>query len=201
MNHDHAAWLLDLDGTLYRPGPVKRMMALELVCAGWFAIPTLRRFRHQHEELRRNLHEPVESPFELQLLETARALGRDRQTVELTIRRWMFERPTKWIHQFTRHDLVSEIGDFKRGGGRLAVVSDYPATTKLAALRGLPSVDVIVANGEPGGPGRLKPYPDGYLEAARRLDVPPERCLVIGDRDDADGEAARRAGMGFRLVR
>jgi beta-phosphoglucomutase family hydrolase len=41
---------------------------------------------------------------------------------------------------------------------------------------------------------RHKPEPDIYLEAARRLGVPPERCLVYEDTDPGL-EAARRAGM------
>src|SRR5690606_40516027 len=53
--------------------------------------------------------------------------------------------------------------------------------------------------GESGGPSALKPAPDGYLKAALSLGVSPEHCLVIGDRDDADGAAARAAGMAFRL--
>jgi HAD superfamily hydrolase (TIGR01509 family) len=60
---------------------------------------------------------------------------------------------------------------------------------------------VVVASGENGGPTRLKPHPDGMLRAARALGVEPSRCLVIGDRDDADGAAARAAGMAFRRVR
>lgn len=39
-----------------------------------------------------------------------------------------------------------------------------------------------------------KPEPDVFLEAARRLDVPPEACLVFED-GDLGLEAARRAGM------
>ncbi|HMJ15422.1 MAG TPA: HAD-IA family hydrolase, partial [Polyangiaceae bacterium] len=61
--------------------------------------------------------------------------------------------------------------------------------------------DTVVASGEPDGPRRLKPHPDGYLAAAQRLGVPAERCLVIGDRQDADGAAATAAGMQFRWVR
>lgn len=42
--------------------------------------------------------------------------------------------------------------------------------------------------------GRGKPAPDVFLEAARRLDVPPEGCLVI--EDSRNGLlAARAAGM------
>lgn len=200
MNAPHEAWLLDLDGTLYRSGPVKRMMTLELLVSGWFAIQTLRRFRHEHEVLRDTLLEPVDDPFRLQLHNTATAMGRPAQSVFSTVQEWMFERPLKWIERSTRHELVRDAAAFKAGGGRLAVVSDYPATKKLRAIAAMPEVDVVVASGEPGGPPRLKPHPDGYLEAARRLGVAPERCLVLGDRDDADGEAARRAGMAFSLV-
>ena len=37
-------------------------------------------------------------------------------------------------------------------------------------------------------------------ESADILGVDPADCLVIGDRDDADGVAARSAGMRFRKV-
>ncbi len=89
---------------------------------------------------------------------------------------------------------------FKAKGGRTALVSDYPAQRKLDALGCRELFDVIVANGEKNGPRRLKPDPEGYLLAAKLLEVAPAVCLVIGDRDDADGAAARAAGMGFRLV-
>ena len=47
----------------------------------------------------------------------------------------------------------------------------------------------------------LKPHPEGYLSAAERLGVAPSACLVIGDRDDADGAAARAAGMAVHIIR
>jgi HAD superfamily hydrolase (TIGR01509 family) len=47
---------------------------------------------------------------------------------------------------------------------------------------------------------RHKPDPDVFLEAARRLGVPPERCCVYEDAD-LGIEAARRAGMACVDVR
>ena len=41
---------------------------------------------------------------------------------------------------------------------------------------------------------RVKPAPDIFLEAARRLEVPPERCLVLEDAEKGVA-AARAAGM------
>jgi HAD superfamily hydrolase (TIGR01549 family) len=112
----------------------------------------------------------------------------------------MIERPKRYLGWFRRKELLEEIRRFRAGGGRTALVSDYPATEKLAALAAAELFDVVVASGESDGPRRLKPDPDGYLRAAQALGVAPAKCLVVGDRDDADGAAARTAGMGFRLV-
>lgn len=197
---DYDALLVDLDGTLYRPWPLKWLMAGELILFGTHHIPVIRTFRREHERLRAEGHAPTESPYALQIENTARALEKPPEEIEAIVTEWMQERPSKWIRRCARTDLLEELLQFKHQGGYLALVSDYPTTRKLAALKGAPTFDTIVANGEQGGPARLKPEPDGYLLAAERLGLPPERCLVLGDRDDADGEAARRAGMNFRQI-
>jgi beta-phosphoglucomutase-like phosphatase (HAD superfamily) len=48
--------------------------------------------------------------------------------------------------------------------------------------------------------GRGKPAPDIFLEAARRLGVPPSECTVFEDSDEGI-EAARLAGMSATDVR
>jgi HAD superfamily hydrolase (TIGR01549 family) len=194
------AWLVDLDGTLYTARWVKLAMAAELMLLGWAAISTLRRFRHEHERLRDHPGADTESPFSTQLARTAEGLGLDVSIVQRRVESWMVERPGKWIRMFRRTPLLHEIASFRERGGRTALVSDYPARRKLEALGSVELFDVVVANGEPNGPRRLKPDPDGYLRAARSLGIDPARCLVIGDRDDADGEAARAAQMQFRRV-
>jgi len=197
----HRAWLVDLDGTLYRPRPVRLCMAAELLVAGIPALPVVRAFRREHERLRAELDGDVESPYELQLAHVAKRLGRDVGDLRGTLEEWMLERPCKWLRRFARRELLAEIGAFRGAGGRTALVSDYPARVKLAALEATELFDVVVASGEPGGPRRLKPHPDGFLAAARELAVEPAGCLVLGDRRDADGAAAARAGMEFRWVR
>lgn len=194
------AWLVDLDGTLYTARWVKLAMAAELMLLGWAAISTLRRFRHEHERLRDHPGADTESPFSTQLARTAEGLGLDVNVVQRRVESWMVERPGKWIRMFRRTPLLDEIASFRERGGRTALVSDYPARRKLEALGSVDLFDVVVANGEPNGPLRLKPDPDGYLRAAKSLGIDPARCLVIGDRDDADGEAARAAQMQFRHV-
>jgi HAD superfamily hydrolase (TIGR01549 family) len=206
LQHSEAkAWLVDLDGTLYRPGAVKLAMAVELLLCGWSAVKVLKPFRHAHEELREELRtdplaEFLPHPFAEQARRAAAKTGRSAEEVERIARSWMVERPAKWLSSVRRTSLLKEIADFRGRGGKTAVVSDYPATTKLTALGAVHLFDVVVSSGETAGLTRLKPCPDAFLLAATKLGVAPEHCLVIGDRDDADGAAARAGGMSFRLV-
>lgn len=200
MKPRHRAWLIDLDGTLYDARWVKLLMVLELGLFGWRAFRLLRQFRKQHELLRETKHSPRPDPFALQLETTAQVLGADPLVVRGVVEEWMFQRPGKWLRPFRRRELLQSISDFREGGGKTALVSDYPARIKLEALGVSELFDEIVASGEPGGPTRLKPDPEGYLLAAERLEVPASECLVLGDRADADGVAAARAKMDFRRV-
>jgi beta-phosphoglucomutase-like phosphatase (HAD superfamily) len=76
--------------------------------------------------------------------------------------------------------------------------SAHPAVIR-AALRSVGLAEcfrvIVSADDVPAG----KPAPDVYLEAARRLGVPPERCLVV--EDSLNGVlAGRAAGMTVVLV-
>jgi HAD superfamily hydrolase (TIGR01509 family) len=198
--------LVDLDGTLYTARWVRLAMAVELALFGWPAVATLRRFRHEQEAQRAELSAGTAltvthaSPFAAQLARTASALSVPVERVEKLVQDWMFLRPKKWIRRFPRKALLEELRAFRAQGGKTALVSDYPALHKIRALEAEHLFDIIVASGEEHGPQRLKPDPEGYLKAASLLAVEPARCLVVGDRDDADGAAARAANMGFRLV-
>jgi HAD superfamily hydrolase (TIGR01549 family) len=198
---DYAAWCIDLDGTLYRQSVVRTMMASELLLRGQLDIQVLREFRRQHEKLRAAAIVCQSDPYRQQIEWTANALQISEAHVAAVVERWMIDRPGKWLRLFRRRSLLRAIAEFRRKGGTTAVVSDYPARRKLEAMGLAMSFEVVVACGEPDGPRALKPHPAGLLLAAERLEVDPKRCLVIGDRVDADGEAARRAGMAFRHVR
>jgi HAD superfamily hydrolase (TIGR01549 family) len=201
------AWLIDLDGTLYRQTPVRWLMAMELLVCGPHHIRSIQCFRREQERMRREPGDSLGSsngsccPYRTQLDRAAASLGCTPERLAPVIQEWMERRPGKWLRLFCRRPLLAEIAQFRAAGGRTALVSDYPATAKLAGLGVAALFDAVVASGEEGGPATLKPDPAGYLLAAQRLNLPPARCLVIGDREDADGQAARRAAMAFRLVR
>jgi beta-phosphoglucomutase family hydrolase len=86
------------------------------------------------------------------------------------------------------------------------VLSTRAKGRRMALVTSTPRANIVFVLGQAGLAGafetivaaedvsRGKPDPEGYLLAARRLGVPPERCLVI---EDAPGgiEAGKRAGM------
>jgi beta-phosphoglucomutase-like phosphatase (HAD superfamily) len=96
--------------------------------------------------------------------------------------------------------VVAEIARTWKGRVPMAVGSNgrrANVEATLAVTHLLPLFDfVVVASDVPEG----KPAPDIFLEAARRMQVPPGRCVVFEDTDEGL-EAARRAGMDGRDIR
>jgi putative hydrolase of the HAD superfamily len=48
--------------------------------------------------------------------------------------------------------------------------------------------------------GRRKPDPEVYWEAARRIGVPPEKCVYVGDNPSRDVIGTRNAGFGMIIL-
>jgi HAD superfamily hydrolase (TIGR01509 family) len=90
--------------------------------------------------------------------------------------------------------LVPFLDRLHAGGVRLAVASAAPRANRELVLDGLDLTrrfEVVVG---PEMVARGKPFPDLFLEAARRLGVPPERCVAFEDAVNGV-RAARAAGM------
>lgn len=90
--------------------------------------------------------------------------------------------------------LISFLERLKRAGVRRAVATSAPPENVRLVLgrSGVRRYFRTVVDST--GVRRGKPHPDIFLEAARRLGVPPEACVVFED-SFAGLEAARRAGM------
>jgi phosphoglycolate phosphatase/putative hydrolase of the HAD superfamily len=198
---DPAAVVFDVDGTLYDQRALRRRMLVELAayCAArpW-RIPDLRLIALFRRERERRAHERPASLESAQYEWAAAAAGARPERVREVIEHWMERAPLRHLARCRHAGVVELFRLLGERSTRIAVFSDYPAREKLAAL-GL-EVDCVVSALDPEV-NRLKPDPTGLVVAAQRLRVPVERCLMVGDRDDRDGEAARAAGMPFLLFR
>jgi putative hydrolase of the HAD superfamily len=86
----------------------------------------------------------------------------------------------------------------KNAGHKLAVLSDFPIGEKLRYLKVSGFWDVELCS---EASGSLKPSSRPFLELARRLEVPPERILFVGNSVKYDITGAKNAGMKAALIR
>ena len=104
------------------------------------------------------------------------------------------------LHLLEEVKVVAEIARAWKGRVPMAVGSNGQRANVEASLGVtglLPLFDfVVVASDVAAG----KPAPDIFLEAAKRMGVPPNRCVVFEDSDEGL-EAASAAGMDGRDIR
>lgn len=98
-----------------------------------------------------------------------------------------------------RADVNQILTELKNLGIKRAVLSDYPLVKERMSAIGLSdaSLDFIRASQELGG---LKPAATLFEKVAGELGVQAGQVLVVGDRDDTDGQGARNAGMFYHII-
>lgn len=192
--------VFDLDGTLYDPRPLRLRMAVELMAhalthrEGREVVRILRGFRRQRELL---AEQEAEGVAKRQYEEAAQRLGVPAARVEAVVREWMHERPLRHLRAARRPGAAELFAALRAGGRKIGVLSDYPTSAKLAAL-GL-ECDAELGAEDPEI-DRFKPHPAGLELLLRRLEIEPRAALVVGDRDERDGECARRLGCPYLVL-
>jgi HAD superfamily hydrolase (TIGR01509 family) len=194
------AVLFDVDGTLYAQPPLRLVMMCEmgLVCGmralhGGARVPRIiATFRRMREELRA---EAVDEHLERRQHEVVAArLQCDCDEVERIVEEWIYRRPLKWMSLCRRAGVLELLEWLDRKRVPRGILSDYPAHDKLEALGVGNRFDVVLSAVDPDV-GVFKPHPQGFIAAARKLGVAPDRVLYVGDRLDVDAAGAAAAGM------
>ncbi len=184
--------VFDVDGTLYRQRPLRLRLAAALVghALRTRSLRDLSVVRH-YRTLREELGDRELPDFEEHLArEVGSRLGLEPATVREIVMEWIDTRPLATLAS-CRYPGVEAVFDRVRASGRkIGVLSDYPARDKLAAL-GLRADHVVGAREV----GVMKPHPRGLERIMELAGESPATTVLIGDRADRDGEAARRAGV------
>jgi HAD superfamily hydrolase (TIGR01509 family) len=199
------AVIVDVDGTLYRQGPVRRAMLWRLVRAylgapraGIVSLRALRAYRRAQEALREG-REEIPDLAAAQIQHACRASGVPGERIAACVARWIEDEPLALVARCRRDGVADFLRAAKGRGLRLGVFSDYPPAQKLAALGLAGLFDVAVCAQDPEV-RRFKPHPRGLVVTARHLGVDPAQAVYIGDRPDTDAVAARAAGMACAIL-
>jgi putative hydrolase of the HAD superfamily len=145
-----------------------------------------------YRRLREELGDLETDGFDPVLVErTAAATSTSAEVVRALVAKWMEQRPLVYLERCRYPALVELFDALRQRRIKVGVLSDYPVEAKLETL-GL-KADHVVWAGEPAV-GILKPHPRGLQHLMAQAGADPSRTMMIGDRAERDGEAARRAG-------
>ena len=191
--------IFDMDGTLYNQRKMHLFMVYDLFTYYLIRPHRLHELRiiYLFRKKRYSLRE-VENLYETQYNAVADYLQIPSLEVKRVIEYWLESRPLRYIHHCKDTYIVSLFNELRTKKIKTGVVSDYPVTKKMDKLK--LTADVMVCSTDKNV-NSLKPSPRGFLLAAEKMGILPENCLVIGDRDDKDGEGARNANMLFIHVK
>jgi len=188
------AVIFDLDGTLYDKSGLARRLVLSQLLKGGLWL--LKREREVRKELR-GIHYESEEAF-------YKAFFARFPRPELA-RRWYFETYMPDMVRVLRRDyrvapwVENVIAEWRTHGRKVVVFSDYGFVREKLQAIGF-NLDWADALFEAPALGGLKPCKESFERLCREIDVQPSECLMVGDRNDTDGDGARSVGMAFELV-
>jgi FMN phosphatase YigB (HAD superfamily) len=185
--------VFDVDGTLYRQRQLRLRMARDILLHTLLerdinVITVLAKYRRIRERLS---NEQVADFERVLIAETAAVTANSPDTVRSIVSEWIEQRPLQYLGVCRYPKLPQLFAGLRRKDKLIGVLSDYPAKEKLSAL-GLKANHVVFAGDE--GIKLLKPHPRGLESLIAAAGVKANATVLIGDRIDRDGIAARRAG-------
>jgi putative hydrolase of the HAD superfamily len=182
----------DVDGTLYDQRGLRFCMLREMLLAAVRNrevdfIHVLRAYRRIREQLGDSLHEDFDRELTSR---TAAVTGCSEERVRSTAGEWLERRPLRHLIRYRYPRLPELFRGLRKQGKKIGVFSDYPAREKLAALE--LDADVVVCATD-ADVAVLKPHPKGLQVLMSRAAASPSQTVLIGDRPERDGAAARAA--------
>ncbi len=194
--------VVDMDGTLYFQRPLRRKMLycmLEGLLIGKLIFRefiALFQFRKKKEKLAgKEYHE--DALYSDVAASLPGCLRMTPKEVEKTVHKWIYEIPLAQIPSCGDYYLISILNEAIQRGIKVYVYSDYPAQKKAESL-GLMGVTCVSSTD--AQIGYLKPCARGIEYILKKSGVCKNSAIMLGDRDEMDGQAARNAGIDYIIL-
>lgn len=197
------AVIFDFDGTLYNSKGIEKNLILK-----WpYFFSRMLADRNARNSIKGTYFGSFDALFDRYALEISKRTLISADKVKLWNRNIYMPGMVKLLRKkyTARPHLVELFNSLEKKGIKLAVFSDYGFVKERLDALGIPQnmlskeLQSHIYNAE--DLGGLKPTKDPFLNIARDLNTAPKNVLVIGDRNDTDGEGARASGMNFVLLK
>lgn len=193
------AVIFDLDGTLYDQSKLRRCMTKRLLI--YYSmhlfrvrdIQILMSFRNIRED---NKFKEGQLIKDEQYNVIAKRLNIPLKRVESVIDKWIDKVPLIYIHPFIYPGVKDFFDKLNKRNVKIIIFSDLPGEEKMKILD-LPDYQFFCSNDK--DINALKPDPKGLSVILAKTGFRVGECLFIGDRDERDGECARRKGMDYLI--
>jgi len=176
----------DLDGTLYDLPKMKRRL-----WASMLRHPrVLTAWQKETEAVRGQRHTDIHGWVAEKV---AAQVGMETSKAAAIIQKVIFETyPSKFHPNHLLPGLQELFEELDQRGIPRAVVSDHPVEKK---LEGLAQSGGWACRIDCSALGAMKPLPDGLFKAAEAMRLNVKELVLIGDRENTDGEMASAAGI------
>lgn len=192
--------IFDVDGTLYIQKKLRLIMWSKLIQFYifrpllWHELLILQRFRHLRKKLANDNCQNLEK---VQFEVVARSLRIKEEKVKKLIDKWIFKFPLPYLKETIFDGVKDFFSLLKQNGVKIAIFSDYPANEKLASM-GL-NADLVISATDPFI-DKLKPNSTAIDYIQDFFRVKKNEMVLLGDRDELDGQAARNAGIEYIII-
>lgn len=208
---DYKAVIFDLDGTLYYQKPFRIRMALYLAghmlahpssMKDVLLIKKYREIRENWEILEKSTSYEVGNNLEKDLDSrqyeyVARVKKVSPERVKKAVSFFMFEAPLKLLPMYRDEAIFMLIGRLRDKGVKVVVYSDYPVKDKLNVL-GIKADACFTSSDE--SIDCMKPDPKGIRVILETLGLTSDEAVMIGDRYEKDGIAAKENNVDYIIV-
>jgi FMN phosphatase YigB (HAD superfamily) len=188
-----------MDGTLYYQKPFRIRMILFLlghILRHPGSINDMLIIK-KYREVREHWNKSDEDLDTAQYEYVAKLKNTTKEHVEEVVKFYMHKAPLRLLPSFKDNELAKIIGNLRDKGIKVIVYSDYPAEDKLKALnikadRCYCSADARI--------GTMKPDPKGLKVILSDLGLQSDETLMVGDRYEKDGLAAKACEMDYIIL-
>ena len=197
LSEDIRTVVFDLDGTMYD----KHGLAKRMVRRLWWCLPLLlterlaRRTMHQHQ------YASKEAFYNAFFTKMAKRHIWSARMAERWYNRVYIPAMVRLIGKYhrPRPETLALMALCREKGLRMAVYSDYGSVEQKLAVLGIDASQFELLADAPSM-GALKPSEQSARRVLDLLKADAATTLFVGDRDDTDGETARRVGARFLKV-